>query len=93
MLERLAPESSTSRTTDAVLLGQAGGGRPLPMAVRTAEARDAVEAAISAGETSLYAALARLTVVELPENEWRSFDPAGRSLVDIDTPADLDAAR
>jgi molybdopterin-guanine dinucleotide biosynthesis protein A len=93
MLERLAPESATGRSTDAVLLGEAGGGRPLPMAVRTVRARAAVEAAISARETSLHAALARLTVVELPEDEWRRFDPAGRSLLDVDTPADLDAAR
>jgi molybdopterin-guanine dinucleotide biosynthesis protein A len=93
MVERLAPESATGRSTDAVLLGQAGGGRPLPMAVRTVEARDAVEAAISAGETSLRAALARLALVELPEDEWRRFDPAGRTLLDVDTQADLEAAR
>lgn len=93
MLEQLAPESSPGQSTDAVVLAQAGGGRPLPMGLRTAEARGAVEAAISAGETSLRAALARLTVVELPEDEWRRFDPTGRSLLDVDTPADLDAAR
>jgi molybdopterin-guanine dinucleotide biosynthesis protein A len=93
MLERLAPDSAPRRSADAVLLGQAGGGRPLPMAVRTVEAREAVESAISAGEASLHAALARLTVIELPEDEWRHFDPAGRTLLDVDTPADLEAAR
>jgi molybdopterin-guanine dinucleotide biosynthesis protein A len=92
MLERLALDSATGRA-DAVLLGAAGGGRPLPMAIRTVEARDAVEAAISAGDTALHAALARLTVAELPEDEWRHFDPTGRTLLDVDTPADLEAAR
>jgi len=88
----LHPESSTGSRPDAVLLGHVGGGRPLPMAIRALEARDAVEAAIGAGQTSLHAALARLAVVELAEEDWRRFDPAGRSLFDVDTPADLDRA-
>lgn len=88
MLQRLG-----NGVGDAVLLGQAGGARPLPVALRTLEARHAVEAAISVRETSLQAALARLTVVELPEDEWRRLDPSGKSLLDVDTPADLEAAR
>jgi hypothetical protein len=63
------------------------------MALRTTEARQAVEAAVRAGETSLRAALAHLTVMEIPEAEWRRLDPAGGSLQDVDTQADLDAAR
>jgi hypothetical protein len=34
-----------------------------------------------------------LAVFELGEDEWRRLDPAGRSLLDVDTPADLDAVR
>lgn len=88
-----APESPALASPDAILLGQPGGGRPLPVALRVAEASRAVEAAIAAGETSLRAALARLTVAEMPEAEWRRLDPAGGSLLDVDTHADLDAAR
>jgi molybdopterin-guanine dinucleotide biosynthesis protein A len=93
MLERLAAQSPQQDRTDGVLLGQPGGAQPLPVALRATEARAAVEAAINAGETSLRAALARLAMVELPADEWRRFDPAGRSLIDVDTPADLEAAR
>jgi molybdenum cofactor guanylyltransferase len=92
MLERLR-NGSAPTSPNEVLLGQPGGGRPLPMALRTAEARLAVEAAVAAGETSLHGAFVTLTVVEIPEDDWRRLDPAGGSLLDVDTPADLDAAR
>ena len=81
---------SAPKSADGVLLGQAGGARPLPLAASTNEARRAVEAAVSEGERSLHAALARLTVVEVPADEWRRLDPSGHSLLDVDTPADLD---
>ena len=94
MLARLEVASAAGgRSPDAVLLGQPGGGRPLPMALRAADAQRVVDEAVGAGETSLHAALARLTVVELPDDEWRRLDPAARSLLDVDTPADLEAAR
>ncbi|HYN70712.1 MAG TPA: molybdenum cofactor guanylyltransferase [Candidatus Eisenbacteria bacterium] len=78
---------------DGVLLGQPGGARPLPVALCVTEARRAVEAAIASEETSLRAALARLNVAEIPEDEWGRLDPAGGSLLDVDTQADLEAAR
>ncbi|MEZ0241194.1 MAG: molybdenum cofactor guanylyltransferase [Chloroflexota bacterium] len=93
LLDRLdRPSAAGLGSPDAVVLGQRGGGRPLPVALRHADARRAIAEAVAAGETALHAALARLTMVELPEEEWRALDPAGGSLLDVDTPADLDAA-
>jgi molybdopterin-guanine dinucleotide biosynthesis protein A len=89
----VAADPPASSSPDAVVLGQTGGGRPLPMALRTSEARHAVESAIKDGEASLRAALARLTVEEVAHAEWRRLDPAGRTLLDVDTPADLENAR
>ena len=91
--EKGAIGAPASTAPDAALLGQPGGWRPLPLALRTEEARRAVEDAITAGERSLHAAIARLAVAEIPEDEWRRLDPAGGSLLDVDTPADLEAAR
>lgn len=98
MLERLHEDgeqfdSGVVERPEGILLGQPDGPRPLPAALLAAAARRAVEAAVNAGESSLREALARLAVVELPEHEWRPLDPTGGSLLDVDTPADLDAAR
>jgi molybdopterin-guanine dinucleotide biosynthesis protein A len=48
---------------------------------------------MAAGERSLRAFLTRLRVAIVPEREWRDLDPEGNSLIDVDTPADLERAR
>ena len=76
----------------AALLADDGEARPLPMAVRRDAALAAATAAIDAGERSLRALLARLDVVVVPAASWRAVDPEGDTLLDIDTPRDLELA-
>lgn len=65
----------------------------LPLAVRRENAAAAARAAIESGQRSLLALVERLAVVELPSATWRALDPAGNTLVDVDTPDDLDRLR
>lgn len=74
---------------DAVLLEQDGRGRPLPGALRTAPAAAAAERLLAAGERRLRALYEALSSVVIDEAAWRAIDPEGRTLRDIDTPADL----
>ena len=88
---------------EAVLLGaQAGfiddtGGsarrQVLPLAVRVSAARAASRDAVDAGQRSLQALLDRLRSSELPAATWRPLDPSGRTLLDVDTPSDLERIR
>lgn len=64
--------------------------QPLPMAVRTAEAMAAAEAALASGRRSLQALLDGLTVVQIPAAAWLRLDPTGGTLDDVDEPADLE---
>jgi molybdopterin-guanine dinucleotide biosynthesis protein A len=87
LLDRLATEPSTA----AVLLAAPVGDKRqvLPLALRVAPARDAARSALQAGDRSLVRLLDRLQAIEIPVPEWLPLDPEGRSLVDIDDPADL----
>jgi molybdopterin-guanine dinucleotide biosynthesis protein A len=60
--------------------------QPLPCAVRVA----AVRAARGHSNGSLLALLETAGVAPLPELLWRTVDPAGESLQDVDHPEDLD---
>jgi hypothetical protein len=72
------------------VLGQEGGGRPLPLALLVAAGIREGAGAIASGKRSLSALLDRLVVRELPEAEWRALDPDGQTLIDVDVRADLD---
>jgi molybdopterin-guanine dinucleotide biosynthesis protein A len=65
----------------------------LPLAVRVQPAARAAREAVEAGRRSLQALLDRMAVVELPMTIWRPLDPAARTLLDVDTPADLERIR
>jgi hypothetical protein len=52
-----------------------------------------VQAALAAGDTSIRALLGRVELRSLARAAWRATDPDGATLVDVDTPADLGAAR
>ena len=58
------------------------------MVVRRDRALAAAERLIAAGERRL-GALTRRSPTGSPEPVWRMLDPDGRTLRDIDTPADL----
>jgi molybdopterin-guanine dinucleotide biosynthesis protein A len=61
----------------------------LPLAVRPSIAGPLVQALLAEDRRALRALLDRLPVVVVPVAAWRAVDPAARSLIDIDLPADL----
>jgi molybdopterin-guanine dinucleotide biosynthesis protein A len=67
-------------------------GRPEPLhALWGARARGAVDAALLLGRAAPRDVLRDLAVRWVPEEEWRRWDPGGRSLANVNTPADLEA--
>jgi molybdenum cofactor guanylyltransferase len=72
----------------AVALMEDGALRPLPCLVRRYHRRTA-EALVDEGNASLRALLAAVGARGIPEKAWRSLDPAGLTLVDVDRPEDL----
>jgi len=86
---------------DAVLLAPPGPGgldaqpKPavLPLALRIGPAAAAAATALGAGDRSLVGLIARLRSAEILAAEWLALDPDGRTLFDVDRPADLDRMR
>lgn len=70
----------------AVVLDEGG---PMPMAVRRDDATAAARDLLAAGERRLRALPERLVTTVLPGATWRSIDPAGLTLRDIDRPSDV----
>jgi selenocysteine lyase/cysteine desulfurase/molybdopterin-guanine dinucleotide biosynthesis protein A len=70
-------------------LVRAGSDQPLPLGLDRAEARLRAGALIDDGQRSLRALVTSLDLESVPEQEWRTLDPEGRSLRDVDRPADL----
>ena len=87
---RLLVETLAADPSLAVMTLAASDPAPLPMAVRPAAARTAVDAILaSGGRRSLRALLAAVPAAELDAESWRMLDPSGATLRDIDTPTDL----
>ena len=94
LLDRLDADESI----EAVILGRADPSstapdrpRPvLPIALDVRAAAAASEAAISDGRRSLQSLLERMTWAELPPSAWLPLDPHARTLLDVDTRADLE---
>jgi molybdopterin-guanine dinucleotide biosynthesis protein A len=78
---------------DAVTLQDATHRQVLPLAIRVGRARIAAADAMAAGDRSLVRFVDRLRSAELAAAAWRTLDPDGGSLADIDVPADLDRLR
>ena len=96
VLDLLVEALVTSPGIDAVVLQDArdpSRRQPLPLVVRVGSARSAATAALGAGDRSLLRLLARLALAELPADRWLALDPEGRTLLDIDLPADLERLR
>ncbi len=74
---------------DAVVLEHDGRPWPLPMVVRCEPARVAADMLLTGGERRLRALTEALSTRVIPEATWRSLDPDGSTLRDIDTEADL----
>jgi molybdopterin-guanine dinucleotide biosynthesis protein A len=76
---------------EAVACRRAGRLEPLVAVYERAPALAAAERRAAAGDRSLTGLLAALRTRVVEEAEWRPLDPAGRSFVDLDHPADLAA--
>jgi molybdopterin-guanine dinucleotide biosynthesis protein A len=83
LLAALGPDST------AAILGVDGPRAILPLALAVGPARTAVNGLVSAGERRLGALLDVLDVDVVPAASWRSDDPGGLTLRDIDSPDDL----
>jgi molybdopterin-guanine dinucleotide biosynthesis protein A len=62
----------------------------LPLAARASVVLPAARALLAADRRSLRALLDTVPSRAVPSAEWRAVDPEGRTLRDVDTPADLD---
>lgn len=96
LLQRVAPDiAGTMPVEAAILAAQEPGAKRqvLPLAIHVAAGWAAAGAALAAGDRSLVRVLDRLATVEIRAAEWLALDPAGRTLVDVDAPADLDRLR
>jgi molybdopterin-guanine dinucleotide biosynthesis protein A len=73
------------------LAALADGDRPspFPMAMGRDVARAAAARGIASGDRRLYSLVDGLVGTIIEERTWRTLDPGGRSIRDIDTPADL----
>ena len=91
MLDRLLADP----THDAVGLELTGAPRPqvLPLALRIAPAARAAGELLALEDRSLRMLVERLETLWIPEGDWRALDPAGDTLIDVDTAADLDRLR
>lgn len=85
-------ERTESVDADAVVPVRDGRDEPLVACYRRSVGRVAEELS-SAGRTSFTALLAAIRVDRVAEQEWRHFDPDGRSFLDVDTPHDLEVVR
>lgn len=93
VLEAMVQRLATSAGVDAVLLQDPTHRQVLPLAIRVDAARLAATDAMAAGDRSLVRFIDRLRPAVLPAGEWRALDPAGRTVDDVDEPADLDRLR
>ncbi|HUL86124.1 MAG TPA: molybdenum cofactor guanylyltransferase [Actinomycetota bacterium] len=74
---------------DAVALQDGEDARPIPIALRTWPAADAVHTLLHAGRRRLRDVLGTLRTAVIDEATWTALDPQRRTLVDVDEPGDL----
>ena len=86
---RLLLDTLDDASVDAVALADGDRPRPLPIALRTWPAADAVHTLLHAGRRRLRDALDSLRTAVIDEATWTALDPARLTLRDIDEPGDL----
>ncbi len=74
----------------AVALADGDRFRPLPCVLRTERARAIAQALLDRGERRLRSLLDALRVAVIDEATWTALDPERRTLLDVDTPGDLE---
>jgi molybdopterin-guanine dinucleotide biosynthesis protein A len=87
---RLLLDTLDDANVDAAALADGDRPRPLPIALRTWPAADAVHSLLHAGRRRLRDALDALRTAVIDEPTWTALDPARLTLRDIDEPGDLD---
>jgi molybdopterin-guanine dinucleotide biosynthesis protein A len=90
LVDLLVRRAMRSADADAVVPVRDGRDEPLVACYRTSVA-DVIRAGVEAGDRSMRAVLAAIEVDRVPESDWRTVDPDGRSFLDVDEPADLAA--
>jgi len=88
VLRLLVDELATAPSLLAMTLGSPEPA-PLPMAIRLQARAAAGHLLNGTGRRSLLALLESIPSGTVAEAAWRLLDPAGRTLRDVDTPADL----
>lgn len=89
---RLLIDRALTSTARAVALAGPRGPEPF-LAVYRRDALALVAAALDDGVRRMQDVLAALDPEPIEASEWRTLDPSGRTLMDIDVPADLDGFR
>jgi len=74
----------------ASALGTTSGPSPVPIALKTWPAADAVHTLLHAGRRRLGDVLDVLRTDVIDEERWRALDPERRALFDVDEPSDLE---
>jgi len=74
---------------ELTVLTEGGQPTPFPMAIRRNAARSAARRLVESGERRLFALIEALNATMIEAAVWKPLDPEGRSMRDIDTPADL----
>ena len=91
LLELLA-RRALDGVADAVVPMRDGRDEPLVACYRC-DVEVVARRLVESGERSLRALLGEIRVDRMPESDWRTVDPDGRSFLDIDTPEDLELVR
>jgi molybdenum cofactor guanylyltransferase len=86
---RLLLDTLEDASVDAAALADGGRPRPLPIALRTWPAADAVHTLLHAGRRRLRDALDSLRTAVIDEPTWTALDPGRLTLRDVDEPGDL----
>jgi molybdopterin-guanine dinucleotide biosynthesis protein A len=95
MLRRMVgPADPTGRRdgywdAQGVALQSGGDVQPLPLVLDRTAALPAAADLVATGAASLRALIEVLDIAVIPEEEWRALDPEGRTLRDVNVPADL----
>jgi molybdenum cofactor guanylyltransferase len=86
---RLLLDTLDDASVDAAALADGDRARPLPIALRTWPAADAVHTLLHAGRRRLRDALDSLRTAVIDEPTWTALDSGRLTLRDIDEPGDL----
>jgi molybdopterin-guanine dinucleotide biosynthesis protein A len=90
VLRRLVDVVAAAPAALAAALLADGERAPLPLALHRDQALARVTELVTAGERALRPLVNGDGVREIPEAEWRRLDADGDTLVDVDTPADME---